>query len=111
MQVASCPELKSYVEAQSTGNDGDNEDDDDEEDEHETIEVRFVPQDKSLLDTIYKAMTECQRLHPDPVDQESEFDEEDEDEDVEDVNGDQPANGSNGQPANGSSTGDEPMDQ
>jgi nucleotide-sensitive chloride channel 1A len=31
-------------------------------------EVRFVPDDRGLLDAMYHAMTVCQVLHPDPND-------------------------------------------
>lgn len=31
-------------------------------------EVRFVPEDRGLLDAMYHAMTVCQTLHPDPND-------------------------------------------
>src|SRR5687768_3529616 len=47
--------------------------DDDDESENESAEssvgmseVRFVPEDKSLLDAMFQAMSECQALHPDP---------------------------------------------
>lgn len=119
MQVGSSPDLKSFCASRPLSNDGDNpeeEEDDDDADEDETIEVLFEPQDKLLLDSIYKAMTECQRLHPDPADDlseenEGDFDEEDEDEGQDDLNGNELANGSNGQAANASGTRDEPMDQ
>ena len=116
MQVGSSPDLKSFCPARPVSSDGDNADEEEDEEEDETIEILFEPQDKLLLDSIYKAMTECQRLHPDPVDDlsddhEGEFDDEDEDEGVDDLNGDELANGSNGQTANGSGAGDEPMDQ
>lgn len=31
-------------------------------------EVRFIPEDRGLLDAMYHAMTICQTLHPDPND-------------------------------------------
>jgi len=44
-------------------------------------EVRFVPGNRSHLDPMFKAMSECQLLHPDPNDSISEEDDEDDDED------------------------------
>ncbi|XP_054169227.1 methylosome subunit pICln-like [Oppia nitens] len=48
-------------------------------------EIRFVPEDKSQLDIMFKAMSECQALHPDPNDSISE-DEEEGDEEEGDYN-------------------------
>jgi len=45
-------------------------------------EIRFVPEDKSHLELMFKAMSECQALHPDPNDSISEEDDEDEEDDV-----------------------------
>lgn len=38
------------------------------EDEGDTklLEVRFIPADPQSLDSMYKAMSDCQILHPDP---------------------------------------------
>lgn len=46
------------------------ETDEEEADEDEQIitELRFVPQDKSTLDSIFQALSECQALHPDEED-------------------------------------------
>uniref|UniRef100_G3MKV0 Methylosome subunit pICln n=1 Tax=Amblyomma maculatum TaxID=34609 RepID=G3MKV0_AMBMU len=38
-----------------------------EDDEQPASEIRFVPEDKSHLEAMYQAMTECQALHPDPA--------------------------------------------
>lgn len=38
-----------------------------EDDEQPASEIRFVPEDKSHLEAMYRAMTECQALHPDPA--------------------------------------------
>lgn len=38
-------------------------------------EVRFVPEDKSKLEVMFRAMSDCQILHPDPQEQEEEEDE------------------------------------
>jgi hypothetical protein len=35
-------------------------------------EMRFVPDDKGMLDAMFHAMSECQTLHPDPQDSFSE---------------------------------------
>lgn len=51
---------------------GDNgSDSEEEEDDAAMTEVRFVPSDPSTLDLMYKALNECQVLHPDPEDQPS----------------------------------------
>lgn len=38
-----------------------------EDDERPASEIRFVPEDKSHLEAMYRAMSECQALHPDPA--------------------------------------------
>jgi nucleotide-sensitive chloride channel 1A len=38
-----------------------------EDDEEEMTEVRFVPEDASVLDDAYKAIGDCSILHPDPA--------------------------------------------
>lgn len=38
-----------------------------EDEERPASEIRFVPEDKSHLEAMYRAMTECQALHPDPA--------------------------------------------
>jgi len=45
----------------------------------ELNELRFVPRDLSKLDAMYRALCECQLLHPDPQDSLSEEEEEEED--------------------------------
>lgn len=60
--------------APTSGENGSNSNDEDEE--PAPSEIRFVPDNKSSLDTMYKAMSECQALHPDPTDSISEEDEE-----------------------------------
>lgn len=50
--------------------------------------MRFVPDDKSCLESLYKAMSECQLLHPDPNDSISEEDEEEEEEAYDSAGGD-----------------------
>lgn len=50
----------------------------DEEDSTSKIsEIRFIPEDKTSLDPIYKALTKCQELHPDENDSFSDEDNED----------------------------------
>lgn len=49
------------------------ESDDDDEDIEPSTEMRFVPEDKTVLDQLYQAMSDCQMLHPDQDD--SDFDE------------------------------------
>ncbi|CAN7996520.1 unnamed protein product [Ixodes hexagonus] len=74
-------------EAEPTTNE--NGGDTNEDDEPAASEIRFVPENKSSLDAMYKAMSECQALHPDPTDSISEeeeegcFDDADEEEDDE----------------------------
>lgn len=67
----------------------DKEDDEDEDsgsDENGVIsEFRFVPSDKAALEPMFSAMCECQALHPDPEDQDSEDDFEGEEYDVEEA--------------------------
>jgi len=54
--------------------------DDDSEDEMESdggmTEIRFVPDDATSLDSMFAAMSECQQLHPDTDDSDSEAAEE-----------------------------------
>ncbi|KAK8726461.1 hypothetical protein OTU49_010262 [Cherax quadricarinatus] len=63
-------------------NDGDS-DSDGEDDESAMTEVRFVPSDHVSLEPMYKALNDCQLLHPDPEDQQSDENvgEDDDDED------------------------------
>merc|ERR1719428_2458467 len=39
-----------------------------EESDGGMTEIRFVPDDKAALDAMFASMSECQALHPDPVD-------------------------------------------
>ncbi|XP_026859338.2 methylosome subunit pICln-like isoform X1 [Electrophorus electricus] len=54
------------------GNDGSSEDSEDSA--SVVTEIRFVPNDKGSLETVFAAMSECQALHPDPDDSDSDFD-------------------------------------
>ncbi|XP_075402450.1 methylosome subunit pICln isoform X2 [Tenrec ecaudatus] len=50
----------------------DEEEEEGSDDDVEPIaEFRFVPSDKSALETMFAAMCECQALHPDPEDEDS----------------------------------------
>ncbi|XP_042153280.1 methylosome subunit pICln isoform X3 [Oncorhynchus tshawytscha] len=61
-------------------------DDEDEEDECEGItEIRFVPSDKAALESMFSAMCECQALHPDPDDEDSNGDFDGDEYDVEEA--------------------------
>lgn len=62
------------VDGKLLGQDADGESDSSSEgddDDMPTTEVRFVPEDKRSLESIYKAMSDCQILHPDPEDADS----------------------------------------
>uniref|UniRef100_A0A4W4F408 Methylosome subunit pICln n=1 Tax=Electrophorus electricus TaxID=8005 RepID=A0A4W4F408_ELEEL len=54
------------------GNDGSSEDSEDSA--SVVTEIRFVPNDKVAVETVFAAMSECQALHPDPDDSDSDFD-------------------------------------
>eukprot|EP00057_Strongylocentrotus_purpuratus_P026623 XP_011681097.1 PREDICTED: methylosome subunit pICln-like [Strongylocentrotus purpuratus] len=68
------------------GGDGpqDNNSDDgfEEEEGNEVREIRLVPQDKTMLQSMFEAMSQCQALHPDPDDSDNSdpYDQGDEDE-------------------------------
>ncbi|XP_070983245.1 methylosome subunit pICln-like isoform X1 [Oncorhynchus clarkii lewisi] len=62
------------------------DDEEDEEDECEGItEIRFVPSDKAALESMFSAMCECQALHPDPDDEDSNGDFDGDEYDVEEA--------------------------
>ncbi|XP_064206937.1 methylosome subunit pICln-like isoform X1 [Anguilla rostrata] len=56
---------------------GSSDDDDDEDDDDDSsgpvTEIRFVPSDKTALEPMFSAMCDCQALHPDPEDSDSDF--------------------------------------
>jgi len=59
-----------------------------ESDENDSLnEIRFVPEDKNHLETMFKAMSECQLLHPDPNDSVSDEGIDEEEEEGEEVEG------------------------
>ncbi|XP_036450821.1 methylosome subunit pICln-like isoform X2 [Colossoma macropomum] len=90
--LSTYPEEHLYVMVNSKHKDSKNEgqkvkdddssssddDDDDDVDDDDSIglvtEIRFVPNDKGSLETMFTAMSECQALHPDPDDSDSDFD-------------------------------------
>ncbi|KAK7833355.1 hypothetical protein U0070_017354 [Myodes glareolus] len=47
------------------------DEEDGDEDVEPITEFRFVPSDKSTLESMFTAMCECQALHPDPEDEDS----------------------------------------
>lgn len=49
--------------------------DNDNSEEQKINELRFIPEDKGMLDAMFQAMSACQTLHPDPNDSFSEEDE------------------------------------
>lgn len=54
----------------------DNDNDGASDDSNEKVgEIRFVPEDKSKLDIMFTALSDCQILHPDPQEQGEEEDE------------------------------------
>ena len=53
------------------------DEDDDERDEKPVPELRFVPENLANLDQMFKALSECQLLNPDPEDLSPDDDEED----------------------------------
>lgn len=56
-----------------------------DDDEGVISEIRFVPSDKTALESMFSAMCECQALHPDPEDEDSDNDFEGEEYDVEEA--------------------------
>ncbi|MBZ3890439.1 Methylosome subunit pICln [Sciurus carolinensis] len=49
----------------------DEEEEDSDDDVQPITEFRFVPRDKSALEALFTAICECQALHPDPEDEDS----------------------------------------
>ncbi|XP_068440686.1 methylosome subunit pICln [Clinocottus analis] len=78
---AAMSERKADDEEDDSSNSGDDDDDDD----GAITEIRFVPSDKVALEPMFSAMCECQALHPDPEDDESDDDFEGEEYDVEEA--------------------------
>uniref|UniRef100_A0A8C5P8C8 Methylosome subunit pICln n=1 Tax=Leptobrachium leishanense TaxID=445787 RepID=A0A8C5P8C8_9ANUR len=72
--------VENEVEDSNMSNEEEEESDDDEE---PITEIRFVPAEKSDLGEMFSAMCDCQALHPDPEDDDSDDDFEGEEYDVE----------------------------
>ncbi|XP_066540417.1 methylosome subunit pICln isoform X2 [Hoplias malabaricus] len=72
------------AEMQERAPDDESEEDSDSEDGVIT-EIRFVPSDKAALESMFSAMCDCQALHPDPEDADSDDDFEGEEYDVEEA--------------------------
>ncbi|XP_017559651.1 methylosome subunit pICln isoform X1 [Pygocentrus nattereri] len=51
--------------------DDEGEESDDDSEDGVIAEIRFVPSDKAALESMFSAMCDCQALHPDPEDEES----------------------------------------
>lgn len=64
----------SFFKEDSNEEDQDNEENSDDSDEISPI--RFVPEDKTFLQPMFRAINECQALHPDPEDDNSENEDE-----------------------------------
>jgi len=65
-----------YLMLNSSDNGEEQADSEQDEEEDDLNELRFVPDAKNSLDTMFKALSDCQLLHPDPTDDLSEEDEE-----------------------------------
>jgi len=67
--LSSFPRECLYLMLDSKLEESDPDDEDsDEEPESGMSEVRFIPEDRGLLDAMFHAMSVCQTLHPDPND-------------------------------------------
>lgn len=53
------------------------DDEGDDDDEDELNELRFIPDSSTSLEAMFKALSDCQLLHPDPNDDLSDEDEHD----------------------------------
>ncbi|XP_042190510.1 methylosome subunit pICln isoform X2 [Callorhinchus milii] len=72
-------------DSKETNMDGKGSEEEEDDDTDPITEVRFVPSDKTALEPMFTAMCDCQALHPDPddTDSENDFQEDDEEYDVE----------------------------
>merc|ERR1712013_353361 len=77
--TSSFPHQCLYVLLESPLTDRDEAAADEEEEERdpqaEVFEVRFVPEDSNNIKAMYDALAECQELHPDPEDENSDVEE------------------------------------
>ncbi|XP_029536778.1 methylosome subunit pICln-like [Oncorhynchus nerka] len=90
LDLSAYPQEHLYVMVNAKLNDemqeNAHDDEEDEEDECEGItEIRFVPSDKAALESMFSAMCECQALHPDPDDEDSNGDFDGDEYDVEEA--------------------------
>lgn len=65
----------------------------DEDDRVDVTEIRFIPEDATTLECMFRSMSECQALHPDPADSVTDEDESDDDSNFEDAEEDSAAMG------------------
>lgn len=97
------------VDSEGTPNSTPNASDDDEDGQSDQgmTEIRFVPEDKTALEPMFRAMSACQALHPDPADisdleeEEEEYNENEAEDDegaYEDAEEDEPNNGPSHEP-------------
>jgi nucleotide-sensitive chloride channel 1A len=63
--------LDTKLEESDDGQRDGNSDEDSDDEEKNFTEVRFIPEDKSVLDALFHSMSDCQALHPDPNDSDS----------------------------------------
>ncbi|KAL6478576.1 hypothetical protein MHYP_G00120090 [Metynnis hypsauchen] len=77
-------ENEAEMHERAPDDEGEEESDDDSED-GVIAEIRFVPSDKAALESMFSAMCDCQALHPDPEDEESDDEFEGEEYDVEEA--------------------------
>lgn len=78
-------EAEMAEKADEEDDDGSSGSEGDDDDEGAISEIRFVPTDKTSLESMFSAMCECQALHPDPDDDDSDNDFEGEEYDVEEA--------------------------
>lgn len=69
----SSGESKAILDEKDHLEDECSDEDFDEDSIDHITEIRFVPSDKASLESMFSAMTECQALHPDPDDSDSDF--------------------------------------
>ncbi|KAL4608484.1 methylosome subunit pICln-like [Arapaima gigas] len=67
------PETQTKAEEEEEEEEEENESSDDSRSSSPITEIRFIPSDKASLESMFSAMCECQALHPDPDDSDSDF--------------------------------------
>lgn len=74
LYVMVSAQFKENAEKDELGDDSSDEENDKDEDfVNKVTEIRFVPSDIASLGPMFLAMSECQALHPDPDDSDSDF--------------------------------------